>query len=340
MKKLRPLCVDLDGTLIYNDMVQESVILLLKKNIFYIFLLPFWLRKGLAYLKQEIAKRINFDPGILPYNQALITYLKEEKKKGRRIILVTASDQKIANKIIKNFDFFDGAVGSDGIHSYSGDKKRKKLNKEWGEKNYDYAGNSTVDLKVWPDSHDVVVVSSSPRLIEKIKKLNKTTLYFPSPKKTWIDYLRFLRILRWRRNILIFIPLIFEKSTDWRAWFTYGVAFLMLCMCSSSVSILSDLFDLSVDRRHPKKKHRPVAAGKISVGTAIFVSGILFLVSVLTSCFYTHYLAETFLFYFLFSLFYALVFKRYFILRVLGLIVISFIPVVAGMVMKMNVTFR
>lgn len=43
MKNLRPLCVDLDGTLIYNDMVQESIILLLKKIffIFFIFLLGY-----------------------------------------------------------------------------------------------------------------------------------------------------------------------------------------------------------------------------------------------------------------------------------------------------------
>ena len=53
-----PLCVDLDGTLIRSDLLLESFFGLLKLNIFYIFLIPLWLIKGKAHLKQQIANLV------------------------------------------------------------------------------------------------------------------------------------------------------------------------------------------------------------------------------------------------------------------------------------------
>lgn len=49
-----PLCVDLDGTLLRTDLLVESVFALFKQNILYAFLLPVWLLKGKAHLKQQI----------------------------------------------------------------------------------------------------------------------------------------------------------------------------------------------------------------------------------------------------------------------------------------------
>jgi hypothetical protein len=61
------LVVDLDSTLLKTDLLVESVIALLRKNCAYIFMLPVWLLKGKAYLKQEIARRASLDISDLPY---------------------------------------------------------------------------------------------------------------------------------------------------------------------------------------------------------------------------------------------------------------------------------
>ena len=50
-----PLCVDLDGTLIKTDLLWESLLALLKQRPLSIFQLPFWLLKGRAHFKHEIA---------------------------------------------------------------------------------------------------------------------------------------------------------------------------------------------------------------------------------------------------------------------------------------------
>jgi len=72
-----PLCVDLDGTLVRTDLLLESIFGLLKKNILYALLFPFWLFQGKAYFKQQIADRIDLDVSLLPYNQQFLDKLKK-----------------------------------------------------------------------------------------------------------------------------------------------------------------------------------------------------------------------------------------------------------------------
>ena len=65
-----PLVVDLDGTLIRSDLLIETFFALLKRNIFYVLLVPFWLVKGKAAFKQEIARRVAIDVSLLPYQDS------------------------------------------------------------------------------------------------------------------------------------------------------------------------------------------------------------------------------------------------------------------------------
>ena len=60
------LVVDIDGTLIRTDLLHESVFALLKSNPLYLFLLPVWLLKGRAHLKQMIAERVDLPVELLP----------------------------------------------------------------------------------------------------------------------------------------------------------------------------------------------------------------------------------------------------------------------------------
>ena len=84
------LVVDLDGTLTPTDTLVESIIQLIKQSPTSLWKLPFWLLRGRAALKEAVALRSRMAPELLPYRLALLTYLQEERDKGRRIILATA----------------------------------------------------------------------------------------------------------------------------------------------------------------------------------------------------------------------------------------------------------
>src|SRR5664280_1766776 len=87
-----PLCVDLDGTLIRSDLLFEGLARLAKEGLGPLFLAPFWLSKGKAGFKRELANRVALEPSTLPYELRLLEFLRKEKHDGRRLVLATASD--------------------------------------------------------------------------------------------------------------------------------------------------------------------------------------------------------------------------------------------------------
>src|ERR1700709_39533 len=108
-----PLAVDLDGTLILSDTLHESVIGLLKQSPGRIVPLARSLPSGKAAVKRGIAEDVGLHPAMLPYNQALLEYLRQEHASGRRIGLFAAADQSIADAVAAHLGFFDVVRGSD-----------------------------------------------------------------------------------------------------------------------------------------------------------------------------------------------------------------------------------
>ncbi len=88
--RLHPLVVDLDGTLIRTDMLHEYALRLLRDHPWDAFRIPGWLLRGKASCKRNLADTIDFDPSGLPYNHALLDWLKEQRSQGRRLVLCTA----------------------------------------------------------------------------------------------------------------------------------------------------------------------------------------------------------------------------------------------------------
>ena len=166
-----PLCVDLDGTLIRADMLVRSVAGLVRLRPFCSALIPFWLMGGKAHLKRQLAVRVAFDPSGLPYNQALLEILGRAKDEGRYLVLATASDVMIGEKIAGYLRIFDEVMGSDGVTNLRGRVKAEVLSSRFGVRGYDYAGNSETDLPVWEKCREALVVGGRPGLAGKAEKL-------------------------------------------------------------------------------------------------------------------------------------------------------------------------
>ena len=80
------------------------------------------------------------------------------------------------------------------------------------------------------------------------------------------DIARVIRPQQWIKNVFVLVPLFFGGSlldtTDIIAAVTAAMAF---CFISSSIYCLNDIIDVEDDRRHPVKRNRPIASGKVSV---------------------------------------------------------------------------
>ena len=71
-----PLCIDLDGTLVKSDTLVDALSALARNHPAALLLVPGWLARGKAALKREVAARAPLDAARLPYNEALIVYLR------------------------------------------------------------------------------------------------------------------------------------------------------------------------------------------------------------------------------------------------------------------------
>lgn len=79
------------------------------------------------------------------------------------------------------------------------------------------------------------------------------------------NYLAILRIPQWSKNLFIFLPLFFAlRLQEPSRLFNVSIAFLSFCLLASAIYIFNDLYDLAEDRQHPKKRYRPLPAGKVT----------------------------------------------------------------------------
>jgi 4-hydroxybenzoate polyprenyltransferase len=267
--------VDLDGTLLRTDLVWESLFRLLKQNPLYLFPVLSWWTRGRAYLKAQIASRVHVDVTTLPYNRSLIEFLRSEKQKGRMIILATASDLLLAQRVANHFGLFDDVLASDGKRNLRGRTKAEQLTEKFGSRGFDYAGNSSVDLPVWEQSRQAIVVSGGPRLAAKAAQ--RTTIghiFGPAPNFLH-PFISALRPHQWVKNLIIFVPLLAAHKLFQPQVLLLAVkAAVAFSFCASAVYVLNDLLDLEADRHHPVKHLRPFATGELPLPVGL---GLVFL---------------------------------------------------------------
>jgi apolipoprotein N-acyltransferase len=168
-----PLCVDLDGTLIKTDLLWESLARLLRRNPFQLLPVLFWWMRGRAFLKRQLVKRVTVNPAALPYHQPFLAYLRAQKAAGRKLVLVTASDRAMALPVANHVGLFDEVLGSDGKTNLRGANKLKVLVAKFGERGFDYAGNSSVDYAVWRGAREAVVVNARPAVVRQAAECTK-----------------------------------------------------------------------------------------------------------------------------------------------------------------------
>ncbi len=95
------------------------------------------------------------------------------------------------------------------------------------------------------------------------------------------DLVLTLRPKQWIKNSILFAPLLFSQNFFQKDLFFRSLeAFVLFCLLTGSVYTLNDLRDLKEDRRHPLKKNRPLASGRIPplaawVTAALLLSGSL-----------------------------------------------------------------
>ena len=92
-----------------------------------------------------------------------------------------------------------------------------------------------------------------------------------------------LRPRQWVKNLFVFAGLVFGQRLFTAAFWPALGAFAIFCALSGAIYLLNDVADRDKDRLHPKKRERPVAAGRLSVRLALGVAGTLVVVALVAA---------------------------------------------------------
>jgi 4-hydroxybenzoate polyprenyltransferase len=331
MSSSKVIAVDLDGTLTLTDTLHESVLVLVRNNPFVLFLLPFWLIKGIAYFKLKVFESCVLDVTTLPYNSPLIDWLKGQKANGKKIVLCTAANDHIAQAVAKHLDFFDDVIASNAVTNLKSGNKRNALQERYGDKGFDYAGNSSADMEVWASASYAIIVNATKAVHTKASQVASVSRIFPSENVRILDWVRALRLHQWIKNLLLFVPLLAAHQFDnFQSLATLATAFISFSLCASSVYITNDLLDLESDRRHPRKKHRAFASAKLSIALGAAISPMLICSSIVLAAIVGIEFLSVLLVYILLTVAYSLIFKRIELIDCLTLATLYTIRIFAG----------
>jgi 4-hydroxybenzoate polyprenyltransferase len=264
-----PLCVDLDGTLVHGDTLHEEILALLIRAPWLVFKLLRWLFIGKAHFKWQVAHYAALDPTLLPYDERVLDFLRQEKNRGRMIVLVTAADRAIAEAVADHLGLFNRVLASSGVINLKGLAKAELLRSEFG-RHFTYIGNDRADLAVWAVAGGAVIANAPGSLVKDVRRICSVELVFAPVSRLWPTLVRAVRPHQWAKNLLVFVPIITANAfSDAGAWLAAVIAFLAFCAMASAVYILNDLTDLDADRQHPRKRHRPLASGALSISAAL-----------------------------------------------------------------------
>jgi 4-hydroxybenzoate polyprenyltransferase len=275
VEALRPLCVDMDGTLVKSDTLVDSLLALLRTDPVSAFKLPAHLVRGKAAFKRFVTDSVSLDAAHLPYNGRLLQFLNQEHDRERAIYLATGADIRLARRVADHLGIFTDVLGSDGATNLTGSNKLDGLRTRLDSAAFDYIGNDTPDLPLLAQATEAMVANPSLRLRTKLTARGiRPAVAFLEREAAFKSMWRAVRPHQWAKNLLIFVPLLCSHALSRGKLFTALAAFFCFSLTASSAYVVNDLLDMEADRRHPRKRLRPFAVGDLSAFAGLLIAAI------------------------------------------------------------------
>jgi 4-hydroxybenzoate polyprenyltransferase len=263
--EIRPICVDLDGTLVKSDTLVDSLLVLARTHPLLLLSLPGKVALGKAAFKAFVTENVSIDVAHLPYNRRLLQFLQKEHARGREIYLATGADIRLAQRVADHLGFFSGVLGSDGHKNLTGSNKLHSLQMQFGDREFAYVGNDTPDLPVMAGAAEIMVANPSARLRMKMRSRRIVpSQSFEERSRPLQSIIKSLRPHQWAKNLLILLPALLAHVRSVRLLASALLAFVCFCCVASGAYLVNDLLDIEADRRSAKKRTRPFASGDLA----------------------------------------------------------------------------
>ena len=178
MTDLIPLFVDLDGTVIKEDIGQLALKKHISNNFFSIIgILIRFLMFGKPNVKFHVSKDYNINFDEIHFNQSCLDFIETAKKSDRKVYLISGSHELAIKKITDKLNIFDGVYGTTKNYNMISLNKVKFIKDTLKINDFDYIGNSHQDLAVWENSKNIIYTNVSDKLLKKINLLKNKKIF-------------------------------------------------------------------------------------------------------------------------------------------------------------------
>ncbi|EAS51456.1 UbiA prenyltransferase family protein [Aurantimonas manganoxydans SI85-9A1] len=321
--------VDLDGTLIHSDLLWETLFQAARQKPRVMLQVPGWIAAGKARLKAELAHAVDFDPALLPYREEVVERLRRARADGRRIVLATGANEKLAHAVADHLGLFDAVMCSCDTVNLTAHRKLDRILDECGEVGFDYVGNSHEDICLLDKAAEALVVAPDRAAARWQKRSGAERIDDPGSRLR--PALRAMRPHQWLKNVLIFVPMVLtHEFFNIEMLVGAMLAFISFSFAASAVYILNDLLDLTADRRHRTKRNRPFASGALAIPTGITLAAVLLGTSLGIGLFLPDYYLLVLGVYLVTTTAYSFALKRMLLIDVLTLAGLYTMRIVAG----------
>lgn len=276
-----PLILDIDGSLLLTDLLRENLWAALAKGFF----ATLWVVLTLIWFPARLKQRLRIiavpDVGLLPVRASVLDMARKASSSGRPVILTSGADQMLVDKLAEHLEFEGTHYGSNGERNLTGTTKAEFLVEKFGDGGFDYVGNARPDLEVWRHARSIIAIAPGQKLSARIAMLGKPVEIMGDGWEL-SSLAREIRPHQWVKNLLLLLPLLFVHNTTVESYFTVFMAIAAFCAAASTVYLTNDMLDLEADRKHPEKRHRPIASGALPIDIAMLASVVLGILALLT----------------------------------------------------------
>ena len=149
-----------------------------------------------------------------------------------------------------------------------------------------------------------------------------------------------MRPRQWTKNVLIYAGLVFDGQLfQLQPFLTVTISFFLLCFVAGTIYIINDLVDVETDRRHPRKRYRPLPSGQLPRSMAMAAMVIIPLVSFAIATAYNPRFTVVLLMYFILHILYSFWLKNVVIIDILTITAGFVLRVAAGVVVVQVTNF-
>jgi 4-hydroxybenzoate polyprenyltransferase/phosphoserine phosphatase len=330
------LCVDLDGTYLRTDTLYESLLIAIRARPGLLLHVPLWLARGRIRLKQALTARTRdlFQVSNCPRQQEVADLIETARVAGKRVELISAADHLMLEHQADLWQTFNVVIGSPEGVNLKAEAKAELLRRRHPQ-GFAYIGNSAADLPVWRAAQERFAVNLPEGVRRQSEREGLGIVELVRAKPLLPVLARSMRPHQWLKNLLVFVPFALALPQLGLADVERALlGFLCLCFLTSGTYLINDLLDVEADRRHPRKRNRPIANGDLPLPIAALASLALIGLALTVAFFLSWPFLFTLLAYLALTLAYSFRLKRMGLADVLVIAILFTLRIAAGMALQ------